>query len=129
MFAHFVTRSLHDLVRQPALKDTTGQRKRSTMIGSQRCRSMVLRSIDVCGGRASSKGYRFLKGWMPPYPETSGYIIPTLLLLGREIAQTEECTKRARAIGECLLGIQQPNGGFIGGEVGRFRRKMYSIPG
>jgi hypothetical protein len=38
----------------------------------------LLRAKEVtdCGG--FSVGYSFANGWMPPYPETTGYIIPTL---------------------------------------------------
>lgn len=59
-----------------------------------------------------------MRGWMPPYPETSGYIIPTLLLLGRETATLPARTEMARKIADWLIEIQRPDGGFLGGEVG-----------
>ena len=34
---------------------------------------------DVTDRRGSSKGYSLLHGWLPAYPETTGYIIGTLL--------------------------------------------------
>lgn len=77
----------------------------------------LMRSIDVCGGNASSKGYRFMRGWMPPYPETSGYIIPTLLTLGEELGQAEYQTA-AHRLGSWLVSIQRSDGGFTGREVG-----------
>ena len=119
MFSHFVKRSLHDLVRSPRLAEVVGrERAINDDARLEAATHWLMRSIDVCEGRASSKGYRFLRGWMPPYPETSGYIIPTLLVLGRETGQTGEYAKRARAIGEWLLSLQQPSGGFLGGELG-----------
>lgn len=77
----------------------------------------LMRSIEACDGKASSKGYRFMKGWMPPYPETSGYIIPTLLTLARERGETRFVTA-AESIGRWLIGIQRPDGGFSGYELG-----------
>lgn len=79
--------------------------------------SWLMKSIDACGGNASSKGYRFLTGWMPPYPETSGYIIPTLLALA---AEKDDSTyrERALAVGRWLTGIQLADGGFVGRELG-----------
>ena len=31
------------------------------------------------GACGVSAGYSFFRGWLPPYPETTGYIIPTML--------------------------------------------------
>lgn len=83
----------------------------------------LMRSIDACSGKASSKGYRFLKGWMPPYPETSGYIIPTLLALSRE-RRDPVFRERAVSIGDWLTGIQMENGGFVGRELGALDRPI-----
>ncbi len=77
----------------------------------------LTRSIDACGGCASSKGYRFLQGWMAPYPETSGYIIPTLFALAR-LGHGDGLDRRALAIGEWLLTVQREDGGFTGRELG-----------
>src|SRR5262249_19295891 len=78
----------------------------------------LIRSIDVCGGRGSSKAYRFFRGWMPAYPETSGYIIPTLLMLECELGGKDQFAKRALAIGRWLATIQQPSGGYRAGDIG-----------
>ncbi|MDQ3635458.1 MAG: hypothetical protein M3405_13250 [Acidobacteriota bacterium] len=32
---------------------------------------------DVCDGRGVAGGYSVIDGWLAPYPETTGYIIPT----------------------------------------------------
>lgn len=77
----------------------------------------LLASIRACGGEASSKGYRIGRGWMPPYPETTGYIIPTLLNVAERRGDPEiEAT--ARRMGAWLTGIQRPDGGFSGYELG-----------
>lgn len=77
----------------------------------------LMRSIAVCGGEASSKGYRFPYGWMPPYPETTGYIIPTLLNLSDETGKVEY-KAAAQRMGQWLTTIQRPDGGFCGYELG-----------
>jgi hypothetical protein len=118
MYWHFVERSLRDFWLTPSYLH-----RRDDFIfdakAAQRAASLwLIRSIEVCDGHASSKGYRFMRGWMPPYPETSGYIIPTLLLLANEGEQTTKYSQIAQKIGEWLVKRQLPNGGFLGGEVG-----------
>lgn len=70
----------------------------------------VHRSIDVNGGRGSSAYYHLMKGWSKPYPETSGYLIETLMSSGEEKDQ-----KATLFLGEWLLSIQLPSGAFPGG--------------
>ncbi|WP_342069668.1 hypothetical protein [Yoonia algicola] len=74
-------------------------------------------SIEACGGQASSKAYRFPRGWMPPYPETTGYIIPTLLNLG-DVAGDKVFEEMALRLGRWLTTIQRQDGGFSGYELG-----------
>lgn len=54
------------------------------------------------------------RGWSAPYPETTGYIIPTLLAWGTQLARPE-LAKRATRMGEWLLSIQHEDGAFPGG--------------
>jgi uncharacterized protein YyaL (SSP411 family) len=69
---------------------------------------------DRCGGHGVSAGYSFIDGWYPPYPETTGYLIPTFYdyaaLSGRE-----ECRDRARRMADWEINIQLPCGGVQGG--------------
>lgn len=81
------------------------------------CADWLKYSIKICGGKASSKGYRFGRGWMPPYPETTGYIIPTLLNLG-ETTGDAEWNETAIRLGQWLISIQRSDGGFAGYELG-----------
>lgn len=56
--------------------------------------------------------YSFLRGWLPPYPETTGYIIPTLLTAGRHLGRDAVTRVSAdRALG-WLNSIQRPDGSF-----------------
>ena len=66
----------------------------------------LCRAQDVVAGGVSA-GYFFKRGWMPPYPETTGYIIPTLLAAGH--------VDRAVALGEWEITVQMSHGGVRGG--------------
>jgi hypothetical protein len=53
-------------------------------------------------------------GWSPPYPETTGYLIPTLLDLALWTPALQTTTA-ARALGGWLLQIQHSDGSWRGG--------------
>ena len=72
------------------------------------------RSASHDGGVA--RHYSLLHGWSSSYPETSGYIIPTLLDHAERNGD-EALTARARRVLDWLVGIQLPDGGFQGGLV------------
>lgn len=72
------------------------------------------RAQDRCGGCGVSAGYSFLDGWYPPYPETTGYIIPTFYDYA-ELTGKEEFRDRARRMADWEIEIQLPCGGVQGG--------------
>lgn len=117
MLTHFIVQSAKDMTFAHLPLIAPGARAGEDEVHLDAAISWLVKSIDACGGNASSKGYRFLKGWMPPYPETSGYIIPTLLALAAE-RQDPAYRERALAIGHWLTGIQRADGGFVGRELG-----------
>lgn len=57
--------------------------------------------------------YRIGQGWTTSYPETTGYIIPTLMNYGIRKNEKEilSCCKKAA---EWLISIQRPSGGWQG---------------
>lgn len=72
-------------------------------------------SASQDGGVARS--YNLVSGWQPSYPETTGYIIPTLI----EHAKTPgngHLRQRAQKMLDWLVSIQFPEGGFQGGVIG-----------
>jgi Squalene-hopene cyclase C-terminal domain len=69
---------------------------------------------DATGRNGISAGYDLAKGWLPAYPETSGYIIPTLLRAAESLEQPD-LADRAREVGAWLMRIQRPDGAFPGG--------------
>ena len=68
------------------------------------------RSPRTGGSRAY---YAPLLGWSRTYPETTGYMIPTVLHTGRTLGD-EHALERARSFGEFLVDIQQDAGGWFG---------------
>ena len=63
-----------------------------------------------------ARHYSLIDGWAPSYPETTGYIVATLIAAGESQA-SEEWLVRARRMLDWLLAIQFPEGGFQGGMV------------
>jgi aminoglycoside N3'-acetyltransferase len=73
------------------------------------------RSASHDGG--VSRIYSLIDGWHRSYPETTGYIVPTLL---NYACRTNDDALRARSrrMLDWLVSIQLPEGGFHGGVVG-----------
>jgi hypothetical protein len=69
---------------------------------------------DVTGRRGSSKGFSLLHGWLPAYPETTGYVIGTLLDHAAKTGD-EELRRRAREMGDWEIEVQNADGGVMEG--------------
>jgi hypothetical protein len=67
------------------------------------------------GGVAHS--YSLLEGWKTSYPETTGYIVPTMLSCAG-IVPDREARARAQRMLDWLVSIQLDQGGFQGGALG-----------
>lgn len=72
-------------------------------------------STSADGGVA--RDFSLLNGWNSSYPETTGYIIPTLITYAR-IANDDELLMRAKRMLDWLVSIQFPDGGFQGSVIG-----------
>ncbi|MEO0410713.1 MAG: hypothetical protein AAF221_02580 [Pseudomonadota bacterium] len=73
-------------------------------------------SKSADGGVA--RHWSYLSGWAPSYPETTGYIVPTLLEQA-DIRADPELGARAKRMLNWLVSIQFGNGGFQGGMIGQ----------
>jgi len=73
-------------------------------------------SASQDGGVA--RHYSLKTGWAPSYPETTGYIVPTILTAARKWSDPTLYT-RARRMLDWLVSIQFPEGGFQGGMIGQ----------
>ncbi len=63
-----------------------------------------------------SRDFSLIKGWNSSYPETTGYIIPTIIELARRTGR-DDLDVRARRMLDWCLAIQFPEGGFQGGRI------------
>lgn len=72
------------------------------------------RSTSSDGGVSHS--FSLVSGWASSYPETTGYIVPTLLDYAKRVGDPS-LTARAVRMLDWLVSIQFPEGGFQGGRV------------
>jgi hypothetical protein len=72
---------------------------------------------DVCNDKPDSggvsAGWSFEDGWLPAYPETSGYIVETLIAAA-EALERPDLIDRAQRIIDWELSIQHRDGAFPG---------------
>jgi uncharacterized protein YyaL (SSP411 family) len=66
------------------------------------------------GGGGVSAGYSLIRGWLPPYPETTGYIIPTFFDYASLTGNAEFRTRAVR-MAEWELRVQLPSGAIQAG--------------
>lgn len=102
------------------LRDAVGMRHRRFALGRHvsEAAQWLLRAQDATPDGGVSGGYSFEDGWIASYPETTGYIIPTLLGVA-EYTGDPGYRDRALAMAEWALSIQYPEGGFPGHFVDR----------
>ncbi|GMQ86822.1 MAG: hypothetical protein BMS9Abin08_0020 [Gammaproteobacteria bacterium] len=76
------------------------------------CRAQDVRNGQSDAGGVSA-GWSFEDGWLPSYPETTGYIIETFLAAA-DILKQPELAERAERMINWELSIQLPDGAFPG---------------
>lgn len=82
----------------------------------------IYRAQDATPDRGVSHSYLIGKGWMQSYPETTGYIIPTLLNWHNLAGETEP-EKRALEMADWESSLQFTSGAVSGSVVGRAEQK------
>ncbi len=80
----------------------------------------LARAQDASRDGGVAGRYHLKHGWTSSYPETTGYIIPTLIAFGLA-TRNEEWIERAQRAVDFLLGVQLPEGGFPGQEIAENR--------
>ncbi|HEU4389760.1 MAG TPA: glycosyltransferase, partial [Blastocatellia bacterium] len=80
----------------------------------------ICRAQDAAGNGGVSYGYDLESAWLPPYPETTGYIIPTLLQYAQSLPPVgaEELRERVRRMARWLITVQLDSGALPGGVIG-----------
>ncbi len=74
----------------------------------------LCRAQDRVGGLGVSAGYSCIDGWLPAYPETTGYVIPTFFDYAH-LSGKEEFLARARRMADGEIEIQLPSGAVQAG--------------
>ncbi|HKV71085.1 MAG TPA: hypothetical protein VJN62_07525 [Gemmatimonadales bacterium] len=84
----------------------------------------LCRAQDVTGTPGIARGYSLIRheqfgtrGWQPAYPETTGYIIPTLFLAARHLGWSGLAVRAIQAA-HWEIEVQLPNGAVQGGVIG-----------
>lgn len=71
-------------------------------------------SPSADGGFA--RDFSLINGWSASYPETTGYIIPTLIDVAKHTGENDLLLRSQKAL-DWLVSIQFDNGGFQGGRI------------
>jgi len=84
----------------------------------------LCRAQDATGTPGIARGYSLIRheqfgtrGWQPAYPETTGYIIPTLFLAARHLGWSGLAVRAIQAA-HWEIEVQLPNGAVQGGVIG-----------
>jgi len=76
----------------------------------------IERAQDATGDGGVSGRYSLRRGWTSSYPETTGYLVPTLIHLSDTLREPRYRARARRAI-DFLLSVQLPSGAFPGMEI------------
>lgn len=63
-----------------------------------------------------ARDFSLIKGWATSYPETTGYIVPTMLRYA-DLRNDDDARMRAGKMLDWFKAIQLPGGGFQGGRI------------
>ncbi len=85
----------------------------------------IRRSITATGGKGSSHSYSPLWGWAAAYPETTGYLIPTLLHYAG-LKKDEDLRRLAFGCADWLCTVQLPSGAFPGLTAGHAHPSLFN---
>jgi hypothetical protein len=76
----------------------------------------LVRTHEQTGHRGSSKGVNLIRGWLPAFPETTGYVIGTLLTYANRYGKPD-LVEHAIAMGDWEIEVQCPDGGVMQGLI------------
>ncbi|PIR12978.1 hypothetical protein COV49_03680 [Candidatus Falkowbacteria bacterium CG11_big_fil_rev_8_21_14_0_20_39_10] len=83
----------------------------------------IKKAQDATADSGVSRGYSLVdngknnsSGWQPSYPETTGYIIPTIVRAGK-VLNDEDLLRRARLMADWEMSIMHSDGAVNGGNI------------
>jgi len=115
----------HQEVRSEVTRDRDGEELKTfpDEIHLRESASWLMRAQDASPDHGVSRAYSAsslspvgYKGWEPSYPETTGYIIPTLFVLSNVLSD-ESLSIRAIQMADWETEIQLPSGAVMGSVV------------
>ncbi len=108
-------RVMHPSLASMMMRDKLGRlsRPRTSLEHLEATMRWLCLAQDMGGGAGVSAAYALMHGWRPPYPETTGYIIPTFYDYA-ELSGQEEFRLRARRMADWEIEVQLPNGAVQG---------------
>jgi hypothetical protein len=86
----------------------------------------LLATHDATGRNGCSRGFTLIRGWAPAFPETTGYIIGTLLAFGDRSGR-HDLVERAQELGDWEIDVQGEDGGIMEGLVTQLPRKSIAF--
>ncbi len=104
---------------KPWRQEVVDDRVRDRNVGIREGLGKALQWLCTAQDRMDDDGigsFHLVEGWGSSYPETTGYIIPTLLEQSRRSGNTE-LEERASRAADWLLSIQKPEGGWQGSRM------------
>jgi uncharacterized protein YyaL (SSP411 family) len=131
-----VVRRLEDLVETSPRRDRlavemltreqarTSEHVRENRFHLREAVAWLTRAQDATPDRGVSRGFSVawsrdlrLRGWQPSYPETTGYIIPTLYDCARYLDEPD-LRRRAAEMAKWECEVRLPSGAVMGGTIG-----------
>lgn len=86
----------------------------------------ICKSIAATGGHGSAHSYALHSGWAKAYPETTGYLIETLLDHDHLSDETRNFHALAHGCANWLETLQQPTGAYPGLLVGHTQPSVFN---
>lgn len=121
--------SLKDFIHHIRLPRAAKLEKRKDAIGVPRFDPGIPRFVDeaitwICRAQdystsqdgGVSRDFSLIDGWATSYPETTGYIVPTMIAYGKK-HNRDDVLERGRRMIEWLVSIQLESGAFQGGKI------------
>ena len=125
-----ILRSLRNALEPERLTDEAISERDSDLLGVPTYDPSIERSLEesvawLCRAQDNSisrdggvaRDFSFIDGWNSSYPETTGYIIPTMIAYANLMGD-ENVRERARRMLDWLVSIQFRDGGFQGSVIG-----------